>query len=155
MKGAFQRLATRIVELLQARRQSPAGSPVAAILVGAPTALGFSEPSGLARAASLEEALLRLDHEEIPVVLLDSEASGDWRCAVRRLAHTSCRPSVVLLSPGEPMQLWEEVAAVGGYDVVHKSAPPGALDHIIRQATVYWRFRRALDPARRGPLVTK
>ena len=67
------------------------------MFVGEPAALGFSEPFGLVSVASLEEALQRLDHEEIPVVSCDCDVSQDWEYVVRRLAQTSSRPCVVLL----------------------------------------------------------
>jgi DNA-binding NarL/FixJ family response regulator len=125
-------------------RQSPK-----VLLVGEPAALGAAQPEGLEIAGTLEEALSRLDREDIPVVLCDREGPNDWTSAVRRLARTACRPSVILLSDGDTLSLFEQVAAAGGYDILRKPAAPGVLDHVIRAAAVYWRCRRTLDRARR------
>jgi DNA-binding NarL/FixJ family response regulator len=150
MQRSFRRLASRIAKRVRARRGSPSVSS-RALFVGEPAALGVTEPAGLVKTERLEEALARLDHEEIPVVLCDEDVAADWKSAVRLLARAACRPSVVVLSAGNPLQLWPQVTAAGGYDIVRKPALPGMLDHVIRSATVYWRCRRALDAARREP----
>jgi DNA-binding NtrC family response regulator len=153
MEGPFQKLASRIGKRLRSRRRSQV--PARALFVGEPAALGLAEPAGLAKATHLEEALARLDQEEIPVVLCDEEVSADWKSAVHRLAGASCRPSVVVLSAGKPLQLWPEVTAAGGYDIVRKPVPPGMLDHMIRSATVYWRCRRALEATKHASASKK
>jgi DNA-binding response OmpR family regulator len=119
------------------------------LLVGKPAALGVARPEGLAIAGTLEEALGRLNGEDIPVVLCDCDGPNDWASAVRRLAHTACRPSVILLSAGDTLSLFERVAALGGYDLLRKPTAPGVLDHVIRAGAAYWRCRRALDRAKR------
>ena len=149
MKIGFQRIARLISAGFRSWRGRRRKAPPAALLVGDTSALGLIEPPGLAKASNFDAAISRLEGEEIPVVLLDQDVRKDWRCAVRRLAHTASRPSVVVLTASKPQQLWAQVTEAGGYDVVRKPAVPGALSQIIQAATVYWRCNRALDPARR------
>ncbi len=154
MQGPFQKLARRLAKRLRGRRRyQPA--PQKVLFVGEPAALGIVEPAGLIKFANLEEALARLGREEIAVALYDQDSSADWRSAVRRLAGASSHPSVVVLSAAIPPQLWLQVTAAGGYDVVRKPPPPGMLDHVIRSATVYWRCRQALDAGRPAPAAIK
>jgi len=149
MPGPFQELVSRIAKQVHGRRRQPKANP-RALFVGQPDALGLREPAGLVKATDVEEALARLRHEEIPVVLCDQDVSGDWRTTVRRLASSRCRPSVVVLSADKPLRLWQQITAAGGYDIVRKPVPPGVLEHVISSATAYWRCRRALDSARRN-----
>jgi CheY-like chemotaxis protein len=149
MRRPLQKLASRLAKRLRGRHDHPI--PQRVLFVGAPAALGILEPAGLVKFANLEEALAQLGREEIAVALYDQDSSADWRSAVRRLAGASCHPSVVVLSAAVPPQLWQQVTAAGGYDVVRKPPPPGMLDHVIRSATVYWRCRQALDAGRPAP----
>jgi DNA-binding NarL/FixJ family response regulator len=146
MAGSFHRMAAHLIKLLGGAEECPENAPPVALIVGESAKLGFIERDGLAQAASLEAALQHLAWTAIPVVLCDShQCDGDWKTAIRLLSRTACRPCVVLLTEGDPLQHWEDVSAAGGYDVMRKPATPQALDRVIRSATAYWRCRRALD----------
>ena len=110
----------------------------------------FSEPAladcQVLSAANLEEAQSLLAREEIPVVLCERDAAGvDWKYAVRMLAAAPCRPSVLLLAPPGMQPGWEEVTAVGGYDVITEPVNASSLMQAIRSAQSHWRNRRALE----------
>jgi DNA-binding NarL/FixJ family response regulator len=154
MQRPFQKLLRCIVKRLRSGQRHP-WTTSRALFVGDRAALGLTEPAGLVKTSDVEEELMRLNHEEIPVVLCDQDVSRDWKTAVRQLASSRCRPSVVVLSAEKPLRLWQDVTAAGGYDIVRKPTPPGMLDHVISSATVYWRCRQALDLARRAPAVKK
>jgi DNA-binding NtrC family response regulator len=154
MQGPFQKLVSGIAKRLRGRwRHPPARSR--ALFIGEPAALGLTEPEGLVKATNLEEALMRLNREEIPVVLCDQDISRAWKTTVHELASSRCHPSVVVLSTEKPLQLWPQVTAAGGYDVVRKPTSPGILNRVIGSATVYWRCRRAIDAIGHDPTAKK
>jgi CheY-like chemotaxis protein len=154
MQRPFQKLVRRIARRLCRRQRHPRVTS-RALFVGDRAALGLTEPADLVKASNVQEALVRLNHEEIPVVLCDQDVSKDWKTTVRQLASSRSRPSVVVLSAGKPLSPWQEITAAGGYDIVQKPTPPGLLDHVIGSATIYWRCRQALDSARRSPTAKK
>ena len=121
MKSIWRRIIGHIFHRTPHQRPRPLPSSGTALLLC--KAGDFSEPAltdwQVLRAANLAEAQSLLAREEIPVVLCERDASGvDWKHAVRMLAAAPCRPSVVLLAPPGGQPGWEEVAAVGGYDVI-------------------------------------
>ena len=146
MGGALQRIVRRIG--LLGHRSYPQKIIPTVLFLGKPAALGLMQPTGLVKVANLGEALFWLNREQIPVVVCDCDGPEDWRTMVRQLADSRCRPSVILLSAGNAAQVFEQVVAAGGYDVVRKPVPPGMLDHAIRSALAYWRFRCAIEPIR-------
>ena len=102
---------------------------------------------------SLEQARLFLTRGQISVVLCDPAFAGmDWKRALRLLAGTSSRPSILLLAPPGRRFSWNEVAAAGGYDVVVRPIDVGALERVMRSARAYWLSRRALESTPANPL---
>ena len=148
MKQLLHRVASLFAPWFHGQRAQNGGRVRKALILGKRAGVGADEPPGwrLVSADTLDEAQSVLAREEIPIVFCEAGASGlDWRRTVRLLAAAPCHPSVILLSPASRRPLWNEVTAVGGYDVLHEPLSADALDHVIRSATSHWRSRRALE----------
>ncbi len=104
-------------------------------------------------ADTLAEARKLAADYEIAVALCDRDAPGiEWRRAVQELAHTQSHPCVVLLTGTEDWELWEQVTAAGGYDVVRKPVSAETLSRVIGAGISHWRSRQALDAERVVPI---
>lgn len=75
-----------------------------------------------------------------PVILLDRDWPGiEWRVAIETLAYSPHRPCVILTSTVSDDYLWEEVARLGGYDVLTKPLAAADLVRVVRLALTFWR----------------
>ncbi len=73
------------------------------------------------------------------IVALDRETGGDgWRGAVQLLAAEAC---VVLLAPQDGAQLWEELASLGGFEVLSDASSDEEGVRLLRRARAWCRAR--------------
>ena len=73
------------------------------------------------------------------IVALDRETAGEeWRGAVKLLAGMAC---VVLLAPQDGAQLWEELASLGGFEVLSDAVSDEEGIRLLKRARAWCRAR--------------
>lgn len=86
-------------------------------------------------ASCLQEAALRLvAAPPRPIVLYDTDTSGEWRVALENfllIRHESC---IILLSRLADDQMWMDVLEYGGYDLLMKPFRPMEVRSVVRGA---------------------
>jgi DNA-binding NtrC family response regulator len=149
--GHLRKLLMRGVGLSRVPWESGRDATPAVLIVGEPqTALAAALPDWRFLAApNLEQAQALLRRTEVPIVLCDQDAPGlDWRRALPALMDAPPRPCVVLLTKSRDCQLWDQVTAAGGYDILRKPLKAEALSGTLKAAFSQWRSARALEAAR-------
>ncbi len=80
-----------------------------------------------------------LDSSGGAIVALDRETAGDdWQRAVKLLAGDAC---VVLLAPQDGASLWEELASLGGFEVLSDVSSDEEGVRLFRRARAWCRSR--------------
>jgi len=149
--GNLRHILANMMGSFHAPRSASAESAPTVLIVGDPDAahVAASPDWRLLFASTLADARRLLENSEIPIVVYDREAPGiDWRLAIPALAGTGSRPRVVLLTRTQDSQLWEQVTAAGGYDVIRKPVSAEKLCRAIRAGVSHWRSSRALEADR-------
>ncbi|MFI5179963.1 MAG: hypothetical protein ACHQPI_01055 [Thermoanaerobaculia bacterium] len=73
------------------------------------------------------------------IVALDREFAGEgWRGAVKLLGADAC---VVLLAPRDEASLWEELASLGGFEVLSDASSDEEGVRLLRRARAWSRAR--------------
>jgi hypothetical protein len=73
------------------------------------------------------------------IVVVDRELAGDgWRSAVQLAAGEAC---VVLLAPQDGASLWEELASLGGFEVLPDASSDEEGVRLLRRARAWCRAR--------------
>lgn len=86
--------------------------------------------------ATLWDALAQLDTDPIPVVVCDHDVTGaSWK----RLVGQGSLPLVVVASHLADDELWQEVLASGGYDLLPIPFSKADLFRILSVAASFWR----------------
>jgi len=90
-------------------------------------------------AGTLDEARTMRDKVAAPVILCDRDLpSSGWRAAVEGLASSPHRACVILVSAVVDTYLWNEVARIGGFDVLSKPLREADVARAVRLAWSYW-----------------
>jgi DNA-binding NtrC family response regulator len=84
---------------------------------------------------------------EVPAIIIyDRELCPDrWADMVRAWARQTPRPYIILLSPHEDANLWEELQRAGGSDVLRS---PLSADRLVAALTRGWRLWRTQQDLR-------
>jgi DNA-binding NtrC family response regulator len=89
----------------------------------------------------------------LTVVLFDRDfGGGDWRAALRRFKDWPARPHVILISRSSDLNLWDELARVGGSDIVKVPVERESLVWSLHRALVLHRCRREVRVSRQRPV---
>ena len=91
-------------------------------------------------ADSCGEAWDAANRLQSPVVLCARDVPGmEWRDVVRILASAVPHPCVILTSPVADDNLWKEIVARGGYDVLATPLRDVDASRSIKLALSYWK----------------
>jgi two-component system response regulator HydG len=81
------------------------------------------------------EAFNWVSRSQFEVILCDRNQPGyPWREVMDRLAKSSPRSCIVLISPVHDDYLWRDVLQSGGYDVLRRPLRPEAVLHLVDAA---------------------
>jgi DNA-binding response OmpR family regulator len=94
----------------------------------------------LTLAQDLESPTVQLAAHKPGLILYDRDLPGwEWRQAIELLAWRSATSCIILVSSVADDYLWQEVAQLGGYDVLTKPLKPEAVTHTIGLAWTFFR----------------
>jgi hypothetical protein len=96
-------------------------------------------------ADTLYQAIEIISREKITIVFCDREIRTlDWRKAVSVLSNPPFRACVIVLSGFVSRNSWEEVAELGGYEVLPKPLVTDKVLRVAKAAWSHWRSQQAL-----------
>jgi CheY-like chemotaxis protein len=139
--------------LVRARANSKATSAAtkAALVITAEPEVGealrqsLSPDWRLIPADTLYQAIEIISREKITIVFCDREIRAlDWRKAVSVLSNPPFRACVIVLSGFVGRNSWEEVAELGGYEVLPKPLVTDKVLRVAKAAWSHWRSQQAL-----------
>jgi DNA-binding response OmpR family regulator len=85
------------------------------------------------------DALASVHRNSIHAILCDRKLpDGDWKDLLQRIQSFGNPPPVIVTSPFWDNRLWEDVRALGGYDILIK---PFDADEVLRTVSMAARFR--------------
>jgi DNA-binding NtrC family response regulator len=97
-------------------------------------------------ADTLREASIAANRLHAPVILCDRDSPGtEWRASVQDLAALPHAARVILISKVLDDYLWNEVAQMGGHDVLSK---PLQEDDVVRAIKLAWSYWNSTTTAR-------
>jgi DNA-binding NtrC family response regulator len=102
--------------------------------------IGIRDHFDIHFASTCDDAWHAANRLQSPVVLCSRDVPGiEWPDAVRILASAIPRPCVILASPVADSNLWKEIVARGGYDVLATPLRDAETTRLIQLASSYWK----------------
>jgi DNA-binding NtrC family response regulator len=102
---------------------------------------------GLRGVASVSQAMRWLERNPVPVVICRRHLpDGDWHRLVRETKMLPRPPRILVCAPSPDDQLWEEVGAGGGYDVLAIPFDDRDVCFAVHMAWESWRRQWGTPP---------
>jgi len=107
----------------------------------------------LAIADSVTAALARQKKFPVPIILCGRDfPESDWQKTVLMFTGLQERPWVILLSSRCDQNLWEELTAIGGSDILRTPLNAGAVTRSVKSGWQLWRHLRHIHDVTKSEL---